>query len=188
MHWTGAIGSIARYQVSILMAGVSHSLPWGTIFVNISGSFMIAFFGALTLAQPRFPVAENMRLSVMAGFCGGFNTFSSFSLQNLELIRQGALSRALVNIMLSVILCLAATALGHYISTAGRLPLSRLKSRKMPDCSKSFFLPLKNDGQRFMVPASGWHCTRDDNCALHLSAGESAAAPPKGKSPEISQA
>lgn len=110
----GAIGSIARYWVGMMTAGFSRFLPWGTLLINVSGSFLIAFFGALTLAQARFPVSENMRLLVMVGFCGGFTTFSSFSLQNFELMRQGALARAVINIGLSVILCLAATALGYY--------------------------------------------------------------------------
>jgi len=110
----GAIGSIARYWIGLLTIGISRFLPWGTILINISGSFIIAFFGALTLAQARFPVSENIRLFIMVGFCGGFTTFSSFSLQNFELIRYGALSRAFINIGLSVALCLAATAFGYY--------------------------------------------------------------------------
>lgn len=110
----GAAGSIARYWISILTAGFSRSLPWGTILINLSGSFLIAFFGALTVTQARFPVSETIRLFVMVGFCGGFTTFSSFSLQNLELIRHGAPARALLNILLSVSVCLAAAALGYY--------------------------------------------------------------------------
>lgn len=110
----GALGSVARYWLGLLMAFVSRSFPWGTLFINISGSFLIAFFGALTVAHHagRLPVSENMRLFVMVGLCGGFTTFSAFSLQNLELLRQGAIIRAFVNIVLAVALCLAACALG----------------------------------------------------------------------------
>ncbi len=112
----GALGSLARYALSVWALPVSRDLPWGTIGINIAGSFVIGFFGTLTLAQGRFPVAENLRLFVMIGICGGFTTFSSFSLQTLELIRGGAMLRAGVNIVLSVVLCVAAVALGHFMA------------------------------------------------------------------------
>jgi CrcB protein len=112
----GAIGSLARYLVSLWALPASRDLPWGTIGINILGSFIIGFFGTLTLAQGRFPVSENMRLFVMVGICGGFTTFSSFSLQTLDLIRSGAMARAGVNIVASVILCVAAVALGHFLA------------------------------------------------------------------------
>jgi CrcB protein len=112
----GALGSLARYAISIWALPVSRDLPWGTIGINIVGSFIIGFFGTLTLAQGRYPVAENIRLFVMVGFCGGFTTFSSFSLQTLDLIRGGAVMRASTNIVLSVALCVAAVALGHLLA------------------------------------------------------------------------
>ena len=112
----GALGSLARYGLSALTLPISRDLPWGTIGINIAGSFIIGFFGTLTLAAGRFPVSENMRLLVMVGICGGFTTFSSFSLQTLDLIRTGAIARAGVNIVASVVLCVAAVALGHYLA------------------------------------------------------------------------
>ncbi|MEJ0025349.1 MAG: fluoride efflux transporter CrcB [Rhizomicrobium sp.] len=112
----GALGSLARYLVSVLALPVSRDLPWGTIGINIAGSFVIGFFGTLTLAQGRFPVSENMRLFVMVGVCGGFTTFSSFSLQTLDLLRGGAVVRAGLNIVLSVALCVAAVAMGHFLA------------------------------------------------------------------------
>jgi len=112
----GALGSLARYLVSLWALPVSRDLPWGTIGINIAGSFIIGFFGTLTLAQGRFPVSENMRLFVMVGVCGGFTTFSSFSLQTLDLLRGGAMVRAGVNIVLSVALCVAAVAMGHFLA------------------------------------------------------------------------
>jgi protein CrcB len=69
---------------------ISRDLPWRTIGVNVTGSLVIGFFGALTLAQGRFPVSENVRIFVMVGICGGYTTFSAFSLQTLELIRAGS--------------------------------------------------------------------------------------------------
>jgi CrcB protein len=112
----GALGSLARYALSVLALPISRDLPWGTIGINVVGSFVIGFFGTLTLAHGRYPVAENLRLFVMVGFCGGFTTFSSFSLQTLDLIRSGAMLRAGANIVLSVVLCVAAVALGHYVA------------------------------------------------------------------------
>lgn len=108
----GAIGSVARYWLALLMLPVSRDLPWGTIVINIVGSFAISFFGALTLEQGRFAVPEIWRLAFMVGVCGGFTTFSSFSLQTLDLLRAGQPGRALLNIGISVIVCLIAVWLG----------------------------------------------------------------------------
>ncbi len=112
----GALGTLARYLISILALPISGELPWGTVIINITGSFAIGLFGTLTLAQGRFPVSENMRLFVMIGICGGYTTFSSFSLQTLDLIRNGAMARAAVNIFASIVLCIAAVAIGHVVA------------------------------------------------------------------------
>lgn len=112
----GAIGSLCRYAGSYLALPISGTLPWGTILINIAGSFLIGLFGTLTLAHGRYPVAEDVRLLVMVGFCGGFTTFSSFSLQTLDLLRSGAVGRAALNIGLSVVLCILAVAAGHFIA------------------------------------------------------------------------
>lgn len=110
----GAIGTLGRYLVSVATAPYSRAMPWGTILaINTVGSFIIGFFGTLTLAHGRFPVSENMRLFVMVGICGGYTTFSSFSLQTLDLLRADAWGRALANIVLSAVLCLGAVSLGH---------------------------------------------------------------------------
>lgn len=90
--------------------------PGGTILINVAGSFVIGFFGTLTLAHGRFPVSENIRLFVMIGLCGGFTTFSSFSLQTLDLLRSGAVLRASINIVASLLLCIGAVAVGHTIA------------------------------------------------------------------------
>ena len=112
----GAIGTLARYLISVAAAPYSQSLPWGTIWINILGSFVIGLFGTLTLAQGRFPVSENARLFVMVGLCGGFTTFSSFSLQTLDLMRNGATGRAAINVIASVVFCVAAVAAGHWLA------------------------------------------------------------------------
>ncbi|ATR22418.1 CrcB family protein [Roseomonas mucosa] len=112
----GALGTLARYAVSVLALPISRDLPWGTILINVAGSFVIGFFGTLTLAHGRFPVSENIRLFVMIGLCGGFTTFSSFSLQTLDLLRSGAVLRASINIVASLLLCIGAVAVGHTIA------------------------------------------------------------------------
>ncbi len=112
----GALGTLARYLVSTWALPVSSQLPWGTIIINISGSLLIGFFGTLTLASGRYPASESLRLFVLIGLCGGYTTFSSFSLQTLDLVRSGELGRAALNIGLSVVLCVGAVAIGHLIA------------------------------------------------------------------------
>jgi CrcB protein len=109
----GAIGTFARYALSVAALPISRQLPWGTILINITGCALIGFFGTLTLAHGRYPVSENVRLFVMTGICGGYTTFSAFSLQTLDLARAGAPGRAIANVVLSVLLCISAVALGH---------------------------------------------------------------------------
>ena len=113
----GALGTLARYGIGVWAAPISQNLPWGTVIINVAGSFVIGFFGTLTLAHGRFPVSEPIRLFVMVGFCGGFTTFSSFSLQTLELLRGDAVGRAMINIVASVTLCLCAVAAGHGLAS-----------------------------------------------------------------------
>ena len=114
----GALGSAARYWIAVWALPISRTLPWGTILINVAGSFAIGAFGTLTLAHGRYPVPETARLFFMVGVCGGFTTFSSFSLQTLDLLRAGAPGRALANAALSVLLCLGAVAAGHMAGAA----------------------------------------------------------------------
>ena len=113
----GAIGSLARYLVALWAIPISGQLPWGTIVINIVGSFIIGFFGTLTVAHGRYAASDNLRLFVMVGLCGGFTTFSSFSLQTLDLMRGGAFGRAMINVGASVILCVLAVSAGHLIAS-----------------------------------------------------------------------
>jgi CrcB protein len=111
----GAIGTLIRYLISVLTTTAQHELPWSTIAINITGSFLIGFFGTLTLSNGRFPISENVRLLVMVGVLGGFTTFSAFSLQTFELLRNGFIVRAGINVLASVILCVCAVACGHLV-------------------------------------------------------------------------
>ena len=118
----GAIGSVARYWLAILVARLAGgTFPWGTLLINILGSFVIAYFGTLTMPEGPRPASVDMRLFVMVGLCGGFTTFSSFSFQTIELLRGGESARALAYIVGSVALCLAGTVLGHYLAQLGAI-------------------------------------------------------------------
>jgi CrcB protein len=113
----GAIGSMARLWLSVHVALLTGlGFPWGTILVNIIGSLVIGFFATLTGPSGRLVVPVEAQAFVMVGLCGGFTTFSAFSLQTLELARDGRLLYAGANIMLSVVLCLTAVALGHWLA------------------------------------------------------------------------
>ncbi|MCP1242949.1 fluoride efflux transporter CrcB [Acetobacter lambici] len=114
----GAAGTLLRYWVGLATLRWSQVLPWGTIAINVSGSFAIAFFGTLTAAGGRLPVSETGRLVFMVGLCGGYTTFSSFSLQTLDLLKNGAPGRALLNIGLSVALCMLSVSAGYVAAQA----------------------------------------------------------------------
>jgi len=110
----GAIGSAARaWTANAAVRLLGPHFPWGTIFINVFGSFVIGFFGALTVNGARFEAHSDARAFVMVGICGGFTTFSSFSLQTLDLARDGKLGAAFANIALSVIFCLLAVTAGY---------------------------------------------------------------------------
>jgi CrcB protein len=113
-----ALGGLLRFILGKLMLSfdVSIGFPIGTVFINVIGSFVIGYFGTLTLHSGKYPVSENLRIFVMIGICGGFTTFSSFSLQTFDLVRSGAWGRASANIALSVVLCLTAVAAGHRLA------------------------------------------------------------------------
>src|SRR5271154_2963050 len=113
-----ALGGLLRFTIGKLMLSfdISIGFPIGTVFINVLGSFVIGYFGTLTLQSGRFPASDNLRLFVMVGICGGFTTFSSFSLQTFDLMRSGAWGRALANVLLSVVLCVASVAAGHLLA------------------------------------------------------------------------
>src|SRR5262249_42481420 len=99
----GALGSIARFWLGAVVAILlGPQFPWGTILINILGSFVIGFFATFTAPTGRMPASFDTRAFVMVGLCGGFTTFSAFSLQTLELARSGHWLGAGGNIMLSV--------------------------------------------------------------------------------------
>ncbi|MBI5767531.1 MAG: fluoride efflux transporter CrcB [Verrucomicrobia bacterium] len=114
-----ALGGGARFFVSGLVANwFGATFPWGTLLVNVSGSFVIGFFGTLTGPDGRLFMGSTARQFVMTGLCGGYTTFSSFSLQTLTLANDGEWLQAGANVLLSVAACLAAVWLGHVAALA----------------------------------------------------------------------
>ena len=113
-----ALGGVARYWFSGVVARlIGETFPWGTLFINVIGSFIIGFFATLTGPDGRILVPSVARQFVMIGFCGGFTTFSSFSLQTLNLATDGEYLYAGLYIVLSVVLCLIAVWLGSILAT-----------------------------------------------------------------------
>jgi len=113
-----ALGGMARYACSSLIANwFGQTFPIGTLVINVLGSFVIGFFAGLTGPDGRMMVSGDIRQFVMVGICGGYTTFSSFSYQTLTLAQDGEYVRAGVNVVASVVLCLAAVWLG-FVSAA----------------------------------------------------------------------
>jgi CrcB protein len=114
----GGLGTMARFWFSGLVARhFGETFPWGTLLVNVSGSLVIGFFATSTSTEGRWLVAPAYREFFMLGVCGGYTTFSSFSLQTLGLMQEGEWFRAGANAVGSVVLCLAAVWLGHVAAT-----------------------------------------------------------------------
>jgi CrcB protein len=110
----GAIGTAARFWLSGVVAQrYGQTFPYGTLAVNVTGSLIIGMFAALTEPDGRWLVSPSFRQFFMIGICGGYTTFSSFSLQTLTLAQDGEWFRAGANSIASFALCLIAVWLGH---------------------------------------------------------------------------
>ena len=109
-----ALGGTLRYWLSVVISNwVGQIFPWGTLVINVTGSFAIGFFSAFTAPEGRVFVPGEWRQFFMVGVCGGYTTFSSFSLQTLTLANDGEWGWAGWNIGLSISLCLLGVWLGH---------------------------------------------------------------------------
>jgi CrcB protein len=115
---------MARYGISgRVSARAGGAFPYGTIVVNVTGSMLIGFLATLSSPDSRFFVPVYGRLLLMTGICGGYTTFSAFSLETANLMRDGNWGAALANVGCSVILCLVAIWVGH----VGALALDSLR-------------------------------------------------------------
>lgn len=108
-----ALGGVARYWCSGVAARLfGETFPWGTIIVNVVGSFIIGFVAVLSGPGGRFAISPLTSQFIMVGLCGGYTTFSAFSLQTLTLANNGEHLYAIANIGVSVVFCLVAVWLG----------------------------------------------------------------------------
>ncbi|MEA2776053.1 MAG: fluoride exporter [Acetobacteraceae bacterium] len=113
----GAIGSVGRFWLTgVMMALTGPRFPWGTLLINALGSFVIGLVAGLTLTTGRIAMHPDVRIFLMTGICGGFTTFSAFSLQTLELLQSGDTVSAMGYAIGSVVLCVVATYGGWALS------------------------------------------------------------------------
>lgn len=107
----GSLGAVARFLVANgVYAWLGRSFPLGTLFVNVSGSFLMGFLTALLMQ--RFMMVVEYRAAILVGFLGAYTTFSTFALESFYLFEEGELHKATLNIFLSVVLCLVAVWFG----------------------------------------------------------------------------
>jgi CrcB protein len=147
------LGGTLRYWCGAIAAALLGDIvPWGTMLVNVLGSFIIGFFAGLTAPEGRFMVSPVVRQFVTVGFCGGYTTFSAFSLQTQEFMQRGEWLYVSANI-LSIVLALLAVWAG-YISAAvlNPLPVIETDEREAADSAPPPRVPLtsvgSNDGER----------------------------------------
>lgn len=119
----GALGTAARFWISGLAAErFGLTFPFGTIIVNITGSLLIGFLAGLSLPEGRWLFSPTSREFLMVGFCGGYTTFSSFSLQTLILAQEGEWLRAGANTIGSLVFCLLAVWFGYFLAVTINKP------------------------------------------------------------------
>lgn len=109
--FAGGLGTVCRYLVTRLSVSMNWTaLPFGTIVVNVVGSFLMGYLSYLMITK--WQLSRELQVIVLTGFLGGFTTFSAFSLEMVMLLEQGALSKALIYALSSMTLCLLMCFLG----------------------------------------------------------------------------
>ena len=115
----GALGSVARFWCNgVISRQFGETFPWGTLLVNVLGSFVIGFFVTITGTEGRWFASPSFRQFFAIGVCGGYTTFSSFSLQTLHLAEEGQWLKAGGNVLASIALCLLAVWIGHVLAAS----------------------------------------------------------------------
>ncbi len=106
----GSLGCVARYGMSTVVYAVTPGVyPWGTLFVNLSGSFLIGVFSELFETAL---IPSEWRSLITIGFIGGYTTFSTYALETLNLIREGEMQYATLNVLVSTVVGILFVALG----------------------------------------------------------------------------
>ncbi len=120
--WIGvgsALGGMGRHWCNGVIARLAGvDFPWGTLLVNVAGSLVIGLAAAVMGTEGRWPMSVTGQQFVMVGLCGGYTTFSAFSLQTLTLIQSHQWGAAVANILVSVVLCLGAVWVGYLAGLA----------------------------------------------------------------------
>jgi len=116
------LGGLARYLVAFALQ-TGPGMPWSTLFINATGSFIIGFYATFSGPDGRLFASAQQRQFVMTGFCGGYTTFSTFSLETFKLYHAGFMLTAAANVVISVAGWLLAVWLGHMLAVR----LNRLK-------------------------------------------------------------
>ena len=111
IFWAGGLGSLLRYVIGLILP--SCFFPWATVAINVIGSFVIGLFGGL---GARMGWSDNLQLALTVGLCGGFTTFSTFSKEALSLVTTGRWGAFSLYVIGSIVLGLAATAVGFMCS------------------------------------------------------------------------
>src|SRR6202161_1768720 len=108
------VGAVARFLVSVLsVSQFGDGFPLGTLFVNVTGSFAIGFYAALTGPEGRLIASPRQRQFVMVGICGGYTTFSAFSLETLRFVAAGKPQTAFISLLVSAVTGIASVWIGH---------------------------------------------------------------------------
>ena len=107
----GAFGAVSRYATSLgVYSLLGRNFPYGTLFVNVAGSFLMGVLSIMLLE--RFNLGPEWRAAILVGFLGSYTTFSTFSIETLNLLELGDINRAVLNMGLSLALCLLAVWFG----------------------------------------------------------------------------
>jgi CrcB protein len=108
------VGAVARFLVSVVsVSQFGDGFPWGTLFVNVTGSFAIGFYAALTGPGGRLIASPRQRQFVMVGICGGYTTFSAFSLETLRFVQSGKTQTAFIYLLVSAVTWIASVWIGY---------------------------------------------------------------------------
>lgn len=110
----GGLGSLSRYGLSIMLRAYSLDFPFATLSINFIGSLILGF--AIALFWNKAPMHDTLKLAITVGFCGGLTTFSTFSWETFDLIKNGEILLAFLYAIISVLICVLAISLGAFLS------------------------------------------------------------------------